>query len=75
MSPALRYYIEDHIGPDNADRFELWAFGKVHTLQVRTGRDVIVDWNRIHKKWRIDSKKSVWDSVDKMIYVWKERVG
>jgi len=73
MSPTLRHYIEDRVGFYRADDFERWAFGKVHVLQVRTGRDVVVDWNKRHKKWRIDDRKGVWDSVDKMIYVWNER--
>ena len=74
MSPTLRHYIEDRVGILRADEFERWAFGLVHVLQVRTSREVIVEWNQRHKKWKIDNSKSVWDSVDKMIYVWNERM-
>ncbi len=72
MSPTLRHYIEDRVGFHRADEFENWAFGKVHTLQVRTTPQIIVEWNCIHKKRRIYEKKSVWDSVDRMIEIWKE---
>lgn len=73
MSPTLRYYIEDRVGHENADKFENWAFGKTHDIEVRSSRILLLEWNKKHYKLPISMKKSLWDSVDKMIQIWKEK--
>ncbi len=74
MSPTLRHYIEDKVGFDRTHEFEVWAFGKTQMVKIRTDPRIVLEWNFLHKKRQLNPKLSVWDSIDRMIEIWNERM-
>lgn len=73
LTDDMKAYISLKVGIDNFHAFDLWAF--IGTKKNKLQGSLIDKWNAIHATDKIKRSMNIWDAVDRMIDIWKERFG
>jgi hypothetical protein len=74
FTPKIRSYLEEQIGKDYVEGFEVWALVGMRSIK-KTDGTCIDSWNFAHPRDKIRGSMNVFDAVDRMIEIWKERFG
>lgn len=76
FTPKIKSYVEEKIGSDYLSGFELWALVGMRSKKKTIAPESCIDsWNFAHPGNRISATMNVFDAVDRMIEIWKERFG
>lgn len=75
ISDSMQVYIGKKIGIDDLEPFQTWAFEGLPTKKKKEELPLIQRWNLLHPGFTIKQSMNLWDAVDRMIEIWKERFG
>lgn len=73
VNEQMQVYIAKKIGIDDLEPFEEWAFVGLKPKITKKDPNLIDRWNVIHPTIPILTSTDVWDAIDRMIDIWKER--